>query len=166
MRTEIRIINGKQYVLTTATDEGKNWVAVNGIPAEKVYYNHKIRTHFAAFSFSEGNFWFTVYNNKPRLLPTKGSLNEESFLKEFGKKAFPFPLSVLYVLFVLALPTICGSLLVPNLKSLYLLFLCVATFYYLVINQVPLASRKVRRIMTLWNLGFILIGALLGLLFI
>lgn len=166
MRTEVTVINGQSYTLTSATDEGKNMVWLNGMAAETVYYNQQYTILFAPFRLPEGDFWFTVYNNtKIRLFRAEGNLDEGSFIEHYCKKAYNPVFSFLYIAFLILAPSVLLNLIGPDSVSLFnIVCVCLGTMYFYIVNAVPFASRKKRRIICLGSLVLVALQAVVTFL--
>lgn len=158
--------NGQTYTLLWEGYDRDTKLCLDGVYAEKVYFHPKNNIFYAPFETKDGAYWMFVYNQKLYFTKAIHGTSEDNFEKDVVGHAYPLFFSILYLLFAILVPTVIAAtltiLLVPKQDTNTYVFLAsCAVFDYLIFNLSPVASKKVRRKLSLFSMvGILLIWAI------
>lgn len=140
----------------TMNHNDKEYKFINNTPAGTLYYNPQYNVYFAPFSFSEGNFWFTVYRKQPRLVKARGALTEGAFIEAYAKPAYRSWSMILYTILGLLVPNLILILLHIGKENygspyiyvflVYVFLVALETWFLWTVNPEPVWSRKRRKV--------------------
>lgn len=161
-------IKGRNYTLISKLSDGINEITINGAPVNNLRLNAKYNVYFALIRLPEGNFWLTVYRQQPRLCPANHGISEADFIDEIARHAFPLPIFVLYMSFlILANIAILAADIWINGRVSNIVYIPVAIvelFFLALVNTAPVWPRKKRRLMSLLAVGIVVMMGLFALL--
>lgn len=154
--------NGQTYTLICEGYDGDTKLCLDGAYAEKVYYNPKYNMYYAPFETKDGAYWMMVYNRKLYFTKAIHGTSEEDFSRDVAKSAFSFPLALLFLTFAYLIPIIVAMTLSMVITkqdgNIFVVLGTCGAMFFLLFNQFPVASIRVRRKLSMFSLTAVLLS--------
>lgn len=154
--------SGQTYTLICEGYDKDTRLCLDGVYAEKVYFNSKYNMYYAPFETKDGAYWMMVYNRKLYFTKAIHGTSEEDFSRDVAKSAFSFPLAFLFLTLAYLIPIIVAmTLSMVVTKQDGDIFVVLATcgmMIFSLFNLFPVASIPVRRKLSMFSLIAVLLS--------